>query len=189
MICKFLEEQNDMDLENNFISNSNQAAHDIEEELKIENILHNNANNNNLDNTLNVKQINQIINLSKNDEKKIKMENSIIQQLTKGQKKSYHTKAINRNKNSQSRFTKRHTFGINKFDIEEQDNNPNDVDLNKICHKAKKNSGSKRNGYKTYNDLVSTLQHLSKFDWLENNSINSKFLPGLLLLKWFNNFE
>ena len=180
MIYKFLEEQNDMDKENNFISN---GAHDIEEELKIENILHRNANNDNLDDTGNVKQINQIINLSKNDEKKIKIENSIIQQLTKSQTKSFHIKAINRNKKSQNRFTKRHTFGINKFDIEEQDNNSNDVsnnvDLNKLCHKPKKNSGSKRNGYKTYSDLVSTLQHLSKFDWLENNSINSKFLPGL----------
>jgi bromodomain and PHD finger-containing protein 1 len=53
---------------------------------------------------------------------------------------------------------------------------------------VKKNYSSKKNTYKTYADLISTLQHLSKFDWLESTSPNSKFLPGRFLtpiVVWF----
>ena len=187
MINKLLDEQNDMDLENNFISNTNHGTllisqQDIEEELKIEDILHNNDNNNKLDNTDSIRQINKIFNSFRNDEKIIKTKNSTIKQLKKSQTKSYHTKALNRNKNSQSRFTKRHSLGIEKVYSDEQDIHQNDVsnnaEFNPISQKAKKIYGSKRNAYKTYSDLVSTLQYLSKFDWLENNSVNSKYLPG-----------
>ena len=170
MINKFLDEQNDMDLEDNFISNNNPIE-----------LLISNHDNDYLDNTDDIQQINEIVDSYKNNANKIYRKNSTFKRFKKAGAKPYQIKAI---KDSQTTLSTRHTLGIDKIYNNEQDINVNDVLSIKdpgtgvIFQQSKKNSGSKRNAFKNYNDLISNLSYLSKFDWLENNSVNSKYLPG-----------